>query len=58
MKVNIKDRVMKCYMCAKWTRLDDSGLCPDCKVQKEIKISSNLPRTHLDIENSLKNKPE
>ena len=58
MKVNIKDRVMKCYMCGKWTRLDDSGLCPDCRAQKEIKISSNPPQTHLDIENSSKNKPE
>ena len=58
MKVNIKDRVMKCYMCGKWTRLDVSGLCSACKAQEEIKISSNLQQTHLDIENSLKNKPE
>lgn len=54
MKVNIKDRVIKCYMCGKWTRLDDSGLCLDCKAQKEIKIGSNPSQTHLDIENSFK----
>ena len=35
MKVNIKDRVMKCYMCGKWTRLNDTGLCDDCLSQKE-----------------------
>lgn len=40
MKVNIKDRVMKCYMCAKWTRIDDSGLCEVCRKEKESKIAT------------------
>ena len=46
MKVNVKDRVMKCYMCGKWTRLNDSGLCQECLSQKEApKVASDQPES-------------
>ena len=46
MKVNVKDRVMKCYMCGKWTRLNDTGLCQDCLSQKEApKVAPDQPES-------------
>ena len=44
MKVNIKDRVMQCFVCGKWVRKNDTGKCEACQTKKKSKKSKNTTK--------------